>query len=56
MTRWRGATANLLLPLVIVLAAAPAIAQLPNGGFENGDLGGWTAGGGGAVEALQAPT
>ncbi len=34
--------------------AAPLTAQPPNGGFENGDLGGWTAGGGGRVEALQA--
>ena len=31
------------------------MAQLPNGGFENGDLsGGWSTGGAGAVEVLQA--
>ncbi len=43
--------------MIVALSAGvalPAFAQLPNGGFENGDLGGWTAGGGGVVEALQA--
>ncbi len=43
-------------PLVAlaVLVALPAFAQLPNGGFESGDLSNWTAGAGGVVEALQA--
>lgn len=43
--------------LVIGLVVAPsmtAFAQLSNGGFENGDLTGWTPGGGASVEALQA--
>ncbi len=43
-----------LLTLAFVLIAPAAFAQLPNGGFESGDLSNWTAGGGGAVEALQA--
>ena len=36
------------------LTASVLAAQPPNGGFENGDLTGWTVGGGGRVEALQA--
>lgn len=43
-----------LLALACVLVAPAAFGQLPNGGFESGDLSNWTAGGGGAVEALQA--
>ncbi len=39
---------------LVVLLASPALAQLPNGGFESGDLSSWTAGGGSQVEALQA--
>ena len=43
------------LPVLLVhMQAAPALAQIVNGGFENGNLGGWTPGGGASVEALQA--
>ncbi len=48
-----GQAGVLALPL-LCLAALPVLAQPPNGGFENGDLTGWTAGGGAVAEALQA--
>jgi hypothetical protein len=37
-----------------LLAPGFAVAQLANGGFETGNLSGWTVGGTGRVEALQA--
>ncbi len=52
--RIRRRLSGLLLSAIAALAAAPAGAQLANGGFESGDLSNWTAGGGGRVEALQA--
>ncbi len=47
-------TSGWLFALALILAAPTALAQLPNGGFESGNLLNWTAGGGGSVEALQA--
>lgn len=37
----------------VVLTGSVAGAQIPNGGFESGDLAGWVVGGTGHVEALQ---
>lgn len=47
-------SASLLWLVVWLLVPVPALGQVANGGFEDGDLTGWTAAGGGAVEVLQA--
>jgi len=44
----------LLISMIIMSLPITARGQIANGGFENGNLAGWTPGGGGSVEALQA--
>jgi hypothetical protein len=48
-----GAGSRLLWLVLWLAALAPALGQVSNGGFEDGTLGGWATGGGGAVEVVR---